>query len=162
MILGGKLIACLLKSTEVSEHFRKKYSNKPTIIAERKERRQLALITTSSSLGDRPCTTGYESTVMNTCSRCSTSGFGHFHIPDGIFTRMRDYLVRRGHKYANGNAYGQGSNWRMRVIREALSGLGMSPQLLRHGMSREVFVCETAANSCAFLRGEADRLERTN
>ena len=110
MILGGKLIACLLNLTEASEHFRKKYSNKRTIIAERKERRQLALITTSSSLE--------RSSVYNRLridgdeylqSIGSTSGFGHFHIPDGIFTRMRDYLVRRGHKYANGNAYGQGS-----------------------------------------------------
>ena len=159
MILGGKLVACLLRSTEVSEHFRKKYSNKRTIIAERKERRELALITTTSSLGRSSV---YNRVRVNGDEYLraigSTSGFGHFHIPDGIFARMREYLIRRGHKYANANAYGQGANWRMRVIREALTSLGMSPQLVRHGIAREVYACETAENSCAFLRGEAKRL----
>jgi len=160
-LLCGKLLACLLKSREVSAAFRKRYGNKRTIIASRKERRHLAMITTSSSLG--------RSSVYNRlklegeiflCALGMTRGYGHFHVPHRLFNQMRAYLISLGHDYANGHRYGEGANWRMRVIREALTSLGLSPRLLRHGIGREVFACELAPNAGAYLRGEVKHLRR--
>ena len=51
MILGGKLVACLVRTKEVRDDFARKYGNTRGIISGKKKRAQLALITTSSSLG---------------------------------------------------------------------------------------------------------------
>jgi hypothetical protein len=51
MILGGKLVACLIRTKEVRDDFARKYGNTRGIISKKKKRAQLALITTSSSLG---------------------------------------------------------------------------------------------------------------
>jgi len=162
-ILAGKLVACLLRSKFIADAFRSRYSNQRTIISGRKQKRALAVVTTSSALG--------RSSVYNRLrigddvflrSVGLTRGFGHFHVPSRLFTRMRSYLGEKGHEYANGHEYGQGANWRMRVIRETLSQLELPPQLLRHGISREVFVAEIGTNSREYLRGEAKDLNATN
>jgi hypothetical protein len=87
-----------------------------------------------------------------------TSGWGHFHISNAIFEKLRDYLKQMGDPYADGFKFGQGPNWRIRVIRRALSLLGMDPNLIRHGFAREVFFCPIATNAIAFLRGDNKRI----
>lgn len=159
-LLCGKMLACLLKSRDVFDAFYDKYYNYKSIISGKKRRAKLALITTSSSLG--------RSSIYNRLRLQGepyfvrvgeTKGFGHFHIPNRLFVELREYIGNNGHKYADGHKYGGGSNWRMRVIREAFAQLGLPPQILRHGIAREVFVCETASNSRDFLRGSAKDLE---
>jgi hypothetical protein len=114
------------------------------------------MITTSSALG--------RSSVYNRLKLGGTPflvpvgytlGWGHFHVPDTIFDLMRRYLRRRHHAYAHNHQFGDGPNWRMRVIRQTLVKVGLSPSLLRHGIQREVFVCELATNAKAVLRGTA-------
>jgi hypothetical protein len=43
----------------------------------------------------------------------------------------------------------------MRTIRAAFHGLGLKADLLKHGIGREVFICELAHNARKLLRGEA-------
>jgi Druantia protein DruA len=159
-LLCGKLLACILKSRDIYDYFYQKYYNYVSVISGKKRRAKLALITTSSSLG--------RSSVYNRLkigdqiflkSVGQTKGFGHFHIPNRLFDDMRDYLERNGHYYASGHTFGEGANWRMRVIRETLSQLGLPAQLLRHGIAREVFVAELARNSREFLQGKDKDLD---
>lgn len=156
MLLGGKLVACLLKTKDVRDVFARRYRDHSGRISKRKKHPRLVMITTSSALG--------RSSVYNRLKLHGvpfflpvgyTLGWGHFHVPDTIFDMMRTYLRRRRHKYAENHQYGDGPNWRMRVIRQALVKLGLSPSLLRHGIQREVFVCELATNAKAVLRGTA-------
>ncbi len=159
-LLCGKMLACLLRSTDVAEAFAAKYRNYVSIISGKRRRKApLAMITTSSALG--------RSSVYNRLrlggdqyflSVGQTQGYGHFHIPDSLFLDMRLYLEMVGHEYANKHSYGNGPNWRLRVVREAITRIGLSPQLTQHGIAREVFVCETGANSLAYLRGEVKDL----
>jgi hypothetical protein len=86
-----------------------------------------------------------------------TEGYGHFHLPDDLFADLREYLRRRGDPYASGNRFGQGPNWKMRVVRRAFSCLGLREELLNHGFKREVFACELASNALEYLRGEKMR-----
>jgi hypothetical protein len=58
-----------------------------------------------------------------------------------------------------GNEYGQGPNWKIRTIRKALEELGLSGDLLRHGIRRQVFLAPLASNWAEFLRGEAEVVE---
>ncbi len=159
-LLCGKLLACILKSTEVFGYFHDKYFNYRSIISGKKRHAQLAVITTSSALG--------RSAVYNRLrigdetffrSVGVTKGFGHFHIPNGLFMELREYLSNCGHEYADGHGYGKGANWRMRVIRESFAQLGLPAQTLKHGISREVFLCEMGSNSLEYLRGSAAQLD---
>jgi hypothetical protein len=76
-----------------------------------------------------------------------TGGWGHFHIPDSLFLDLRDYLRDVGHSYADLNRFGQGPNWRLRTARVALVALGFREDVLRHGIQREVFLCQLADNT---------------
>lgn len=156
MLLGGKLIACLLRTKEVRDTFSMRYRDRSGKISKRKKYPRLVMITTTSALG--------RSSVYNRLRIDGsqflravgyTAGYGHFHISDEIVALMRKYLTRRRHSYANGHQYGDGPNWRMRLIRESLVKLGYSPSLLNHGLRREVFVCELAVNALSVLKGSA-------
>lgn len=155
LLLGGKLVACLVRSAEVVKRFAEKYGGTTGIISEKKKNAQLVCVTTTSALG--------RSSVYNRLKLGSTSylqsigytlGYGHFQIPDELFAEMRRYLRRRHNKYAKGHKYGNGPNWRMRVVRRVLAYLKLNPELIRHNMKREIFICPVAANAYKVLRGE--------
>ena len=160
LLLVGKAIACLVRTQEIYQDFVAKYGSTRGLISKKKKHSRLLLVTTSSSLG--------RSSLYNRLklhdrlyfrSVGFTEGWGHFHIPDDLFSSLRDYLAKSGHPYANGHRFGQGPNWRLRTIREGLKALGVSESMLHHGLRREVFVCEFARNSLTLLksgRGEPE------
>lgn len=158
-LLGGKLVACLTNAMEVQDEFRKTYGPTTGIISNKKKNARLSLITTTSSLG--------RSSIYNRLkldgrhyfkSIGFTEGWGHFHMPSNLFDLMRQLLEAHKHRYASNHSYGDGSNWKLRTVRAALGLVGMNPDLLRHGVAREIFVSELASNTCQVLRGEAKNL----
>lgn len=156
MLLGGKLISCLVRSREVRDDFARKYGGTRGVISRKKKGAQLAIVTTSSSLGRSSV---YNRLKLGTETYMHaigfTQGWGHFHIPDTLFAELRAYLRKRKHKYVDGHGFGEGPNWRLRTIRAAFDALGFKADLLRHGIGREVFVCELARNARKILRGDA-------
>ena len=151
-LLGGKLVACLVRTREIRDTFRVRYGKSEGIISGKKKAPRLVLVTTSSALG--------RSSVYNRLTLDGTkyfesvgytSGFGHFHIPDDLFKEMRDYLKLRGHDYADGNRYGNGPNWKFRTIRTALEQIGIKRDILNHGIKREVFFSRLAVNADKIL-----------
>ena len=156
-LLGGKLIASLIGSAEVSQVFDDRYGDSTGIISGKRKQSKLALVTVTSALGrsslyNRLKLPGY----VDMTKIGVTSGWGHFHIPDELFLKMRQLLLIDGHLYADGHNYGTGPNWKIRVIRQALRSIGMDPNLLRHGISREVYGLPLASNWQSYLRGETD------
>jgi hypothetical protein len=158
-LLCAKMIACMVRSKEVWGTFRNKYSEKKGIISGEFKNPQLALVTTTSALG--------RSSVYNRLhingrqyfeSVGYTSGWGHFHIPDMLYSKIREYLLKKKHPYADNNRFGDGPNWRLRTIRAALELLGFDPNILCHGVAREVFACEFASNSRDYLGGRSKKL----
>lgn len=158
MLLGGKLVACLVRSKEVRNDFLQKYGETRGIISKKKKGARLVMVTTSSSLG--------RSSVYNRLKLKEqkffepigyTQGWGHFHIPESLFLELRAYLQRKRHKYVNGHKFGEGPNWRLRTIRAAFDALGFKADLLRHGIGREVFACTLAVNAKNVLRGRVRR-----
>jgi hypothetical protein len=156
MLLGGKLIAALVGTREVRDAFARKYSGVRGLISREVKPAVLAMVTTSSALG--------RSSVYNRLRLESyrlfrsvgfTSGWGHFHIPDRLFVTMREYLKAHGHPYADNHRYGDGPNWKLRAVRQCLRLIGLNPGWLRHGIAREVFVCELAKNARSFLAGRS-------
>ena len=151
-LLGGKLVACLLRSRDLYDDFARVYGGTTGIISNEEKKARLLAVTTSSSMG--------RSSVYNRLklggvqylkSIGYTGGWGHFHIPDRLFVELRDYLRDIDHAYADQHRFGQGPNWRLRTTRAALSALGFKEDMLRHGIKREVFICELAANASRIL-----------
>jgi hypothetical protein len=157
-LIGGKLVAAIVSSKEVQKTFEKKYGDSKSIIKRRKIKPKLVLLTTSSALGkssiyDRLKLNG--ELLFNKVGE--TQGYGHFHIPDRLFKEFREYLRRIKHPYANGFKYGQGANWKFRVIRKVLSDIGLSSELLSHGIKREVYMIPLAKNARNYLCGKSKR-----
>ena len=167
-ILGGKLVALLAASREVVSDFRAKYHSYQSIISKSMKDPHLVLLTTSSALGRSslynrlrlPGSVQYLTDVdMGRVPTWYTQGYGHFHIADRMFFDLQKVLFRRKHPYAAGNRFGDGPNWRIRVIRQAALELGINTDVLQHGIRRQVYVIPLASNTRAFLLGEA-RLPR--
>jgi hypothetical protein len=156
MILGGKLVSCLVRSREVRDDFARRYGKARGVISRKKKRAKLVIVTTSSSLGRSSVYNRLKLDNENYFTSIGyTQGWGHFHVPNTLFAELRAYLRKRKHKYVDGHRFGQGPNWRFRTIRAAFDALGFKQNLLRHGVGREVFVCEFARNAHKILRGEA-------
>ena len=155
-ILGGKLITSLIGSAEVSRWFRQRYSKSEGYISGLRKNPRLALVTVTSALGRSSIYNRVKLPGLVELHKIGkTNGWGHFHIPENAFYDMRVLLRIDGHKYADGHRFGSGPNWRMRVIRKALSLIGFDEELLRHGIEREVYGMPLAQNWQRFLRGEA-------
>jgi hypothetical protein len=155
-ILGGKLVAALVRTRDVRDAFTAKYRHSRGIISGRRKSASLVMVTTASAFGRSSL---YNRVRLNGSilyrSLGYTEGWGHFHIPDELFELMRAYLERIGHGYADGFQFGNGPNWKMRAVRKAFECLGIHPGILRHGVRREVFTCELAANARSVLNGTA-------
>jgi hypothetical protein len=154
-LIGGKLIAALMGSTEVRNAYDRKYVGREAVISHKENRARLVLLTTTSALG--------RSSVYNRLRIPNgpnfvrigaTKGFGHFHLAGGIFELLREYLEVLGHPYASGHRFGMGPNWKLRVARAALEKLGIDGNsILKHGIEREVYAIPLANNWRAILQG---------
>lgn len=156
-LIGGKLVAALVTSQEIGALFANRYRGQMGIISGERRDPELALVTTTSALGrsslyNRLTIKGKFSFVR----LGQTGGYGHFHIPDGLFNEMRKLLETLGHEYANGHQFGSGPNWRMRVVREGLKALDLDQDLLRHGIQREVHAVPIATNWREYLCRRTD------
>jgi Domain of unknown function (DUF4338) len=157
-LLGGKMVACLIRSREVYDDFTQTYGGTTGIISQREKKARLLAVTTSSSMGRSSVYNRLKLGGIQYFSSIGyTGGWGHFHIPNGLFADLRDYLRDIGHPYADLHGFGQGPNWRMRATRVALQALGFNDETLRHGIQREVFVSQLASNAMALLRSGKGR-----
>lgn len=153
MLLAGKLVACMVRTREIYDEFQQTYGGTAGIISGKEKKARLLAVMTSSSLG--------RSSIYNRLKLGGvqyfrpigyTSGWGHFHVPDRLFADLREYLRAINHPYADLNSFGQGPNWRLRTTRAALEAIGVKDDLLKHGIKREVFLCEVAANAVRMLK----------
>ena len=151
-LLGGKLVTSLIGSREVSEDFKQKYGGTEGIISGTRKHARLTMVTVTSALGRSSIYNRLHlkdsqgDTMVKLQSLGMTDGYGHFHLSDELFARMRYLLMQQGHEYATKHKFGDGPNWRMRTVRVALEALNLSPNLVRHGISREVFAMPLVQN----------------
>jgi len=158
-LLCGKLVALLMTSAEVREAFARRYATRTSWISTRPFDGQLALLTTTSALG--------RSSLYNRLtfgprrvfqSVGYTSGSGEFHFANGVYRDVLRFARERCRPRAKHARWGRGWRSRRELIRAVLPLLGLSRELVYHGVRREVFVAPLAENASAFLRGEDARL----
>ncbi len=158
-LLCGKLIASLLASDEVREAFAKKYGGTTSVITGRQFDGRLALITTASALG--------RSSLYNRIrfgerklfiSAGFTSGSGEFHFSNGIYPDLLDFARSHCAPTAKHERWGNGWRSRRELVRSVLPQLGLSRELVYHGIRREIFVVPLAENVREFLQGDDAKL----
>lgn len=152
MLLGGKLIAYMLASNEIRQLYKRKYDGRLTSISSRMSSDLVCLFTTSlygrSSQYNR---ISYDNKYLyNEIGK--TKGFGSLHLTDETFSAMQELL--RGAGLIITNRFGDGPNWRMRVIRTACDYIGIDADtLLRHSFRRNIYATPLAENYRDILLG---------
>jgi hypothetical protein len=153
-LLCGKLVAMLATSDEVRCAFSEKYKGVASRILGTPFDGRLALVTTASALG--------RSSVYNRLSVSGerfmisvgyTRGSGEFHFSNGVYAAIHKYATR----YCE-QKWGKGFRSRREVVKKCLAKIGLSTELIYHGVEREVFCAPIALNAREFLRGETSRL----
>ena len=165
MLLGGKLVTSLMATREVGEIFQERYGVKEGTISGTRKNARLALITVTSALGkssmynrlklfaDDENRADY-TPVVELRKIGATTGYGHFQISDELFSKLRDVLREAEHPYVDGYRFGNGPNWRLRLLRAGLEFLELNADhTLKHGIQREVYVMPIASNVNAYLAG---------
>jgi len=159
MLLGGKLVAMLCASDEVRRAFQRKYGEGASLIRGAAADGRLALIATTSALG--------RSSIYNRLryhdrllmlSVGYTNGWGEFQFSNGAYAQLRDFAEKYCDKTAKHECWGTGFRNRREVVRRVLSAVGLSGNLMNHGIRRELFVMPLARNTREFLRGKHQRL----
>jgi hypothetical protein len=166
-LLGGKLVTLLLTSSEVQTAYRERYANQAGIIASQMAGRpilkksELRFLTTSSLYGnvgssqynrlklrksDHPELV--DDVVWSEIGK--TQGFGSVHLSARTVESLREASVEfHGARRIN-SRFGEGTNPRMRQIREGLETLGMAgDQVLAHATPRLLYGCRLPRNHSA-------------
>ena len=155
-LLGGKLVSYILASNEIREIYKKKYKDKMTIIRKRKADDLICIFTTSlygnSSQYNR---LRFENRLLY-IPIGYTSGYGTLHISNETFLAMQQLLSEKGIMITN--RFGDGPNWRMRVVKKASDIIEFnSDVLLRHSYKRGIYAVPLTKNFRSFLLGKADK-----
>jgi hypothetical protein len=152
-VLGA--IAMLVASNEVRRAFKAQYSASSSVISQQPFDGRLALITTTSALG--------RSSIYNRIKFNSrllyesvgfTEGSGEFHFANGVYSEMLAYAGRHCDATAKQSEWGLGFRNRREVIKKCLAKIGLSSDLIYHGVKREIFVIPLASNTQDFLSGK--------
>jgi hypothetical protein len=152
-ILGGKLVALTVMYPEIRKWFYDKYKNSKSIIRGVQKKPYLIYIDTMGAFG--------KSSIYNRLFNWNfigyTKGQSHIHITaNGSWELIRKVVPS---EEFNTYKYGQGPNWKMRVLRKGLHELGLSEEMMSIGWQRGYYRCTLAENWKEYLQGKANRVK---
>ena len=150
-LLGGKLVALVAASNEIRQIYWHKYCGRATEIEQRILPPHLVALTTTSAFGRSSLYNrlSYDGTIIAE-SLGYTEGYGTFHLM-GVYPLFREFLENQGISTRGG--FGTGPRRKWQTIVRALERLGLSSDLLRHGVKREVFLFRLVDNLEAYMEG---------
>lgn len=173
-LLGGKLVALLLASKEVHDHYARRYGGQVSVIASQMAGRpiskpaDLRLLTTTSLYGVG--SSQYNRLVLraseheglgldirwDSIGRSKTGGFGTLHLGADTAHALRQVSQGLHTSRRVNNRFGEGTSPRLRQIREGLDALGIeSDSVLHHATPRLFYACELGGDARASLLGMA-------
>jgi len=143
-LLGGKMVALTLASNEVRDAYKKKYESRTTIIKCRQLEPSLLFITTTSAFGKSSLYNRlkYKDELVAECLGY-TQGSGSFHIPEGLYKEILEFLVEKGVDVARG--YGHGPSRKLKLLSVGLRYLGLT-SFEFHGIKREFYLFPLVKN----------------
>lgn len=155
-IKGSKMVALCVRSREVLEKFKSKYTGCKTIIAGKEKPAELVLIDTMGAFG--------KSSIYNRLRNWYfvgySKGYTHHHLHE-VFDLIQEYIKinpENGFKeFYRKNRFGNGANWKFRVLQEVARKLGIKEDVLHVGVMRGYYVTPLADNWREFLTMKTDR-----
>jgi hypothetical protein len=87
-----------------------------------------------------------------------TRGSGEFHFGNGFYSDLRAIAEANCEATAKDSRWGTGFRNRRELLLKALPLLGLSRELVYHGVQREIFAAPLGHNAVEFLRGEHQQL----
>lgn len=150
-LLGGKLVALVAASNEIRQVYWRKYFGRATEMEQRILPPHLVALTTTSAFGRSSLYNrlSYNGTVIAE-SLGYTEGYGIFHLME-LYPLFREFLESQGISTRGGFGTGPRRKWQTMV--RALEGCGLSSNLLRHSVKREVFLFRLVDNLEAYMEG---------
>ena len=143
-LLGGKLVALTLGANEIRQAYKLKYSNKETLLEKRKLDSNLLFITTSSAYGRSSIYNRLKYNGNLVAEKLGyTKGFGTFHIPDALFSTIKEFLSDEGIDV--GTTFGNGPSKRVKLLYQAFSKLNL-PNYSQHQIQREYYLFSHVRN----------------
>lgn len=160
-LLGGKLVALMLTSTEVRDAYARRYGSQTSVIASQMAGRAiqkpaaLRILTTTSLYGVG--SSQYNRLVLRAADHPGlpydikwgaigeslTGGFGTLHLGGETADALRIMALARHDSRRVNNRFGEGTSPRLRQIREGLDALGLkSDSILHHATPRIFYGCE--------------------
>lgn len=171
-LLGGKLVALLLTSTEVRNAYAERYGGQTSVIASQMAGRRitkpakLRILTTTSLYGVG--SSQYNRLVLRASDHSDlpydvtwraigkslTGGFGTLHLGRDTAHALRSMAIARHDSRRVNNRFGEGTSPRLRQIREGLDALGLkSDAILHHATPRIFYGCELSPRARDALLG---------
>jgi hypothetical protein len=151
-LLGGKMVAMAVCANEVRKAYRSIYTGRITEMEKRVLPAHLVALTTTSAFG--------RSSIYNRLkykgellaeSLGFTNGYGNFHL-QRLYPLFKEYLESVGVDTKGG--YGTGPKRSWQLMRLALDRLGISADLLKHGVQREAFLFRLVDNLEEYMSGK--------
>lgn len=151
-LLGGKLVAMAACSNEVRKAYHLIYRGRVTEIEERVLPARLVALTTTSAFGRSSIYNRikYKDQILAE-SLGLTNGYGNFHL-QRLYPLLKEYLESIGVDTKGG--YGTGPKRTWQLMRLALDRLGISADLLKHGIQRETFLFRLIENLEEYMSGK--------
>ncbi len=151
-VLGSKLVALTLMFPKVREDFYQKYKDSISIITGENKKPYLIYIDTLGAFG--------KSAIYNRLFNWEfvnyTKGQSHLHITaNGSWELIRQIIPESTFRTYK---FGQGPNWKMRILRIALCELGLSEEMLSIGWQRAYYRCTLAENWQEYLSGDTNQV----
>lgn len=170
-ILGGKLVAMLSVSPDVVREYRRRYSGSPSVIASSMAGRRvvrsanLVYIGTTSLYGKRPSQYDRISIPVDQMGGKLGSAIRYKYLGDteglgttqfgGATRNSLERVLRRNHNGVRrvNNVFGEGANPKLRALRDGIASLGLSEELMIHGLTKSVYGVSLIENLCDYLLG---------
>jgi hypothetical protein len=153
-LLGGKLVALAAVSNEVRDDYDEVYSNRKTEMEDRVLPSHLVALTTTSAFG--------RSSIYNRLkygelliaeSLGFTEGYGNFHL-QRLYPLFKEFLLEE--KISTNGGYGTGPKRSWQIMRRALDRIGISGDVLKHGIKREAFLFRLITNLEEYMEGSSN------
>ncbi len=152
-VLGGKLVALTVMYPEVRKWVFDKYKDSKSLITNIQKKPNLVYIDTMGAFGK----SSIYNRLLNWDFIGYTKGQSHIHITaNGSWELIKQVVPPEEFKTYK---YGQGPNWKMRILRKGLHELGLSEDMLSVGWQRGYYRCTLAENWQEYLRGEVNRVK---
>jgi hypothetical protein len=152
LIFGSKLVALTTMFPQVRKIFYEKYKDTIPIISGNKKIPHLVYIDTLGAFGKSAIYTR----LQNWKFVGYTKGQSHIHITaNGSWDMIKQLVPESAFRTYK---YGQGPNWKMRILKAGLKELGFSNDMLSIGWQRGYYSCPLAENWKEYLNGETNKI----